>query len=152
MTSLSVVVPAHNEEATVESVVEEIVPVVQQLGKDYEMILVNDGSTDRTGEIGRTLAQRIPNFQLIEHFPNRHYGGALKAGFAKATKELIAFFPAEAARAHHPGPRATSRWQPSCKGIMNRPKDNSCELFLRHDPMLCLKKNGWPPTWSRGVE
>ena len=95
MTSLSVVIPAHNEEATVESVVEEIVPVVQQLGKDYEIILVNDGSTDRTGEIGRSLAQRIPNFQLIEHFPNRHYGGALKAGFAKATKELIAFFPAD---------------------------------------------------------
>jgi glycosyltransferase involved in cell wall biosynthesis len=95
MTSLSVVIPAHNEEATVESVIEEIVPVVQQLCKEYEIILVNDGSTDRTGEIGLTLTQSIPNVQLIEHFPNRHYGGALKAGFANATKELIAFFPAD---------------------------------------------------------
>jgi glycosyltransferase involved in cell wall biosynthesis len=95
MLSLSVVLPAHNEEATIESVVEEVLVVVQQLGVDYEIILVNDGSTDLTGEIGKTLVQRVPNFRLIEHFPSRHYGGALKAGFAAAAKELIAFFPAD---------------------------------------------------------
>ena len=95
MLSLSIVLPAHNEEATVESVVEEVYGVVQRLGMDYEIILVNDGSTDRTGEIARELARRIPNFRLVEHYPSRHYGGALKAGFAVATKELIAFFPAD---------------------------------------------------------
>lgn len=95
MLSLSVVLPAHNEETTVESVVEEVFAVVQQLGVDYEIIVVNDGSTDRTGEIGRTLARRIPHFRLVEHFPSRHYGGALKAGFSVAAKELIAFFPAD---------------------------------------------------------
>jgi glycosyltransferase involved in cell wall biosynthesis len=62
---------------------------------DYEIILVNDGSTDRTGEIGRDLAQRVPNFRLVEHHPNRGYGGSLKAGFAAATKDLVAFFPAD---------------------------------------------------------
>jgi glycosyltransferase involved in cell wall biosynthesis len=62
---------------------------------DYEIILVNDGSTDRTGEIARELDQRIPNFRLVEHYPNRGYGGALKAGFAAATKDLIAFTPAD---------------------------------------------------------
>jgi glycosyltransferase involved in cell wall biosynthesis len=62
---------------------------------DYEIILVNDGSTDRTGEIARELEQRIPNFRLVEHYPNRGYGGALKAGFAAATKDLIAFTPAD---------------------------------------------------------
>jgi glycosyltransferase involved in cell wall biosynthesis len=95
MSSLSIVLPAHNEEATVESAVEEVSGVAQQLGVDYEIILVNDGSTDRTGEIGRELARRIPNFRLVEHYPSRHYGGALKAGFAAAAKELIAFFPAD---------------------------------------------------------
>jgi glycosyltransferase involved in cell wall biosynthesis len=65
--------------------------VAQQLGMDYEIILVNDGSTDRTGEIARELEGRIPNFRLVEHYPNRGYGGALKAGFAAATKDLIAF-------------------------------------------------------------
>jgi glycosyltransferase involved in cell wall biosynthesis len=95
MQSLSVVIPAHNEEETVESVVEEVLTVVQHLGIDYEIILVNDGSTDRTGEIGRALAQRIPNFRLIEHSTCHHYGGSLKAGFTASTKELIAFFPAD---------------------------------------------------------
>jgi len=95
MPSLSIILPAYNEEANVESAVEKVSTVAQQLGMDYEIILVNDGSTDRTGEIGRELAQRIPNFRLVEHSPNRGYGGSLKAGFAAATKELIAFAPAD---------------------------------------------------------
>jgi glycosyltransferase involved in cell wall biosynthesis len=95
MPSLSVVLPAHNEGATVVDVVEEVSAILHELGVDNEIILVNDGSTDETGKIGRALAQRIPGFQLIEHFPSRHYGGALKAGFAVATKEFIAFFPTD---------------------------------------------------------
>jgi glycosyltransferase involved in cell wall biosynthesis len=95
MYSLSVVLPAHNEEATVADVAQEVFAVVQELGVDYEIILVNDGSTDRTGEVARELAQSIPSFRLVEHDPGRGYGGALKAGFAAATKELIAFFPTD---------------------------------------------------------
>jgi glycosyltransferase involved in cell wall biosynthesis len=95
MSSLSVVLPAYNEEENVESAVEEVSEAAQRLGMDYEIILVNDGSADRTGEIGRELARRIPNFRLVEHYPNRGYGGSLKAGFAAATKDLIAFFPSD---------------------------------------------------------
>jgi glycosyltransferase involved in cell wall biosynthesis len=95
MSSLSIVLPAYNEEANVESAVEQVSAVAQQLGMDYEIILVNDGSADRTGEIGRELEQRVPNFRLVEHYPNRGYGGSLKAGFAAATKDLIAFVPAD---------------------------------------------------------
>jgi len=95
MSGLSIVLPAYNEEANVESAVERVSTVAQQLGMDYEIILVNDGSTDRTGEIARELRERIPNFRLVEHYPNRGYGGALKAGFAAATKDLIVFVPAD---------------------------------------------------------
>ena len=95
MSSLSVVLPAYNEEANVESAVEGVSSVAQQLGMDYEIILVNDGSADRTGEIARELMQRIPNFRLVEHYPNRGYGGALRAGFAAAMGDLIAFVPAD---------------------------------------------------------
>ncbi len=95
MSSLSIVLPAYNEEKNAENAVKEVSAVAQGLGMDYEIILVNDGSADRTGEIGRELEQRIPNFRLVEHYPNRGYGGALKAGFAAATKELIAFTPAD---------------------------------------------------------
>jgi len=95
MSSLSIVLPAYNEEANVESAIERVSAVAQQLGMDYEIILVNDGSADRTGEIARELMQRVPNFQLVEHYPNRGYGGSLKAGFAAATKDLITFAPAD---------------------------------------------------------
>ncbi|MBN1976134.1 MAG: glycosyltransferase family 2 protein [Anaerolineae bacterium] len=95
MPSLSIVLPAYNEEENVASALEEVSTVAQQLGMDYEIILVNDGSADRTGDIGRELEQRIPNLRLVEHYPNRGYGGSLKAGFAAATKDLIAFTPAD---------------------------------------------------------
>jgi len=95
MLSLSVVLPAYNEEENVESAVEQVSAVAQQLRMDYEIILVNAGSADRTGEIARELMQRIPNFRLVEHYPNRGYGGSLKAGFAAAAKDLITFVPAD---------------------------------------------------------
>lgn len=96
MPSLSIVLPAYNEEANVVAAVEEVSQVARELKIDYEIILVNDGSRDRTGELARAeLGPRIPNFRLVEHFPNRGYGGALKAGFAAATKDLIVFIPAD---------------------------------------------------------
>ena len=96
MPSLSIVLPAYNEEANVVAAVEEVSQVAQEMKIDYEIVLVNDGSRDRTGELARTeLAPRIPNFRLVEHFPNRGYGGALKAGFAAAAKDLIVFIPAD---------------------------------------------------------
>jgi glycosyltransferase involved in cell wall biosynthesis len=95
MPSLSIVLPAYNEEENAEAAVTQVSEVAQGLGIDYEILLVNDGSADRTGDIGRELEQRVPNFRLVEHYPNRGYGGSLKAGFAAATKELIAFTPAD---------------------------------------------------------
>lgn len=96
MPSLSIVVPAYNEAANVVPAIEEISKVAQTLNTDYEIILVNDGSRDATGELARTqLIPRIPHFKLVEHFPNRGYGGALKAGFAAATQDLIAFTAAD---------------------------------------------------------
>src|SRR5450759_746740 len=96
MTSISIVIPAYNEQENVKAAVEKVSAIAEQLKLDYEILLVNDGSRDRTGEIAKTeLAPRIPHFRLIEHFPNRGYGGALKAGFAAATKDLIAFTHAD---------------------------------------------------------
>lgn len=95
MLSLSIVLPAYNEEGNVESAVDEVSTVAQQMGIDYEIVLVNDGSSDHTGKVARELVGRIRNLRIVEHFPNRGYGGALKAGFEAASKDLIAFFPAD---------------------------------------------------------
>jgi glycosyltransferase involved in cell wall biosynthesis len=95
MQGLSVVLIAYDEEATLEGVVKEVIGTVQKLCIDYEIILVNDGSRDRTGKIARDLKKYIPNFRIIEHSDNRGYGAALKSGFANAAKDLIAFFPTD---------------------------------------------------------
>jgi glycosyltransferase involved in cell wall biosynthesis len=96
MTSLSIVIPACNEQGNVRAAVQEVSSIAQRLDMDYEILLVNDGSRDQTGEIARAeLAPHIPHFRLVEDFPNRGYGGALKAGFAEATKDLIVFIPAD---------------------------------------------------------
>lgn len=96
MPSLSIVIPAYNEADNIVAAVADISAVAQTLGMEYEIILVNDGSRDRTSEIARAeLVDVVPHFRLVEHFPNRGYGGALKAGFAAATKDLIAFTPAD---------------------------------------------------------
>jgi glycosyltransferase involved in cell wall biosynthesis len=95
MLSLSVVIPAWNEEANVKAALTQVSQVLQSLDLDYEIILVNDGSRDRTGEIAKSLIGQIPRLKVVEHNPNRGYGGALKAGFAQATKDAIAFFPSD---------------------------------------------------------
>jgi len=95
MHSLSIVIPAYNEEANAAEAVRRVSRAAQDLGMDYEIIVVNDGSRDRTGEVLREMAPAPTHMRLVEHFPNRGYGGALKAGFAASTKELIAFLPAD---------------------------------------------------------
>ena len=95
MQSLSVVIPAFNEEPNVAAAVERVSSTLRNLGLDYEIIVVNDGSRDATGAEVRKLLGQVPRLRLVEHFPNRGYGGALKAGFAAATKDLVAFTPAD---------------------------------------------------------
>jgi len=95
MDSLSIVLPAYNEAENVAAAVAAVSEVAQTLGREYEILVVNDGSKDDTGPIVRELEPQVPGLRLIEHYPNRGYGGALKAGFAAATKDLIAFVPAD---------------------------------------------------------
>ena len=95
MPYLSVFLPAYNEEPNVRRAVEGVHAVADTLGLDYEIIVVNDGSADRTGEIAQEMMADIPRLRLAEHYPNRGYGGALKAGFAAAEGDLIAFVAAD---------------------------------------------------------
>ena len=64
-------------------------------GVRHEILAVNDGSRDRTGDVVRGLLPAIPELRLVEHFPNRGYGGALRAGFHTARHEWIAFLPGD---------------------------------------------------------
>lgn len=95
MVSLSFVIPAYNEEPNVAEALRRVSSVLQTLDLDYEIILVNDGSRDRTGEIARSMIGVIPNLRVVENDPNRGYGGALKTGFYAAIKDWIAFAPSD---------------------------------------------------------
>jgi glycosyltransferase involved in cell wall biosynthesis len=95
MHSLSIVIPAYNEEANIAEAIRRVSRAAQDLGLDHEILAVNDGSRDHTGDAIRSLLPAIPNLKLVEHYPNRGYGGALRAGFALAGKDLIAFIPAD---------------------------------------------------------
>jgi glycosyltransferase involved in cell wall biosynthesis len=92
---LTVVLPAHNEAATVADVVQEVHHTLAEWDVRSEIIVVDDGSTDGTGEIARALLPSVPSLRVLQHAPNRGYGGALKAGFAVARGEWIAFYPTD---------------------------------------------------------
>jgi glycosyltransferase involved in cell wall biosynthesis len=81
--------PAYNEEENIRPQVAEVVQVVSLLTSDFEVIVVNDGSRDRTGEIVRQLAAEYPQVRVLEHPKNLGYGAALYTGFYAATKELV---------------------------------------------------------------
>lgn len=87
--AVSIVYPAFNEEAVIERTVRETVKVLDELGYDYEVVIVNDGSKDRTHDILEALSKEFSQVRAI-HFPqNRGYSKALKEGFANAQKEFI---------------------------------------------------------------
>src|SRR5215467_14385467 len=86
---LSVVLPAYNEEALIAKTVSSCVEVLGVIAPDYEIIVVDDGSRDRTGAIADDLADANPRIHVVHNRPNRGYGGALMAGFDAATKPLV---------------------------------------------------------------
>jgi glycosyltransferase involved in cell wall biosynthesis len=86
---LSVVLPAFNEEANIERVVRDCVAYLDGKGLDYELLVVNDGSRDRTGEILNRLATELPRLRPQHHPQNRGYGAALRTGFDAAAKRFV---------------------------------------------------------------
>jgi glycosyltransferase involved in cell wall biosynthesis len=86
---LSVVLPAYNEEANIERVVRSCVAYLEARMPDYELLVVNDGSHDRTGEILNRLQNEFPRLRPLHHPQNRGYGAALRTGFDAASKRFV---------------------------------------------------------------
>jgi 1,2-diacylglycerol 3-alpha-glucosyltransferase len=89
--SISVIFPAYNEEGNLLHAVEQAIHCVKPLFPDWEVIVVNDGSQDKTGEIIDALAEQNPRLIALHHPSNQGYGAALKTGIQQASKELIFF-------------------------------------------------------------
>lgn len=87
--SISLFLPAFNDERTIGTLVEAAIGLLDSLTSDYEVIVINDASTDSTGQVLDQLASTSPRVRIIHHPRNLGYGGALRTGFSTATKELI---------------------------------------------------------------
>lgn len=92
---LSLVIPAYNEAAGIRQAIAEADEALARLTTDYEVLIVDDGSRDKTADIVRVEAQQRPRVRLLQHEDNRGYGAALRTGFLAARFELVAFTDAD---------------------------------------------------------
>jgi len=86
---ISVFFPFYNEQENIERITLKAADILERYGLDYEIILVNDGSGDRTGQIADALVAANPRIRAVHHDVNRGYGAALKSGFENATKPWV---------------------------------------------------------------
>lgn len=87
---ISVFFPFYNEEANITSTVTKAINVLDKVAKEWEILMVNDGSSDNTLKIARKLAKEDNRLKVINHRQNKGYGEALKSGFYNAKHSWIA--------------------------------------------------------------
>jgi glycosyltransferase involved in cell wall biosynthesis len=87
--SISAFFPCYNDEKTIAPLVVEAEAQLKCLTDDYEIIVVNDGSRDGSAAVLAKLADTVPHLKVVTHEVNRGYGGALRTGFATASKDLV---------------------------------------------------------------
>jgi len=92
---ISVFFPAYNLETKIEKTVKNAFSMVPKLAERYEIIVINDGSKDKTGEVLKRLKSKYKNLRIITHKVNKGYGAALKSGFYGSKYSWIAFTDAD---------------------------------------------------------
>jgi glycosyltransferase involved in cell wall biosynthesis len=127
-TGLSIFFPAYNDSGTIASLVITALRTARKLTPDHEVIVINDGSKDGTAEILDELASIYPQVRVVHHEVNRGYGGALRSGFATATRELIFYTDGDA------------QYDPAEMSLLWRRFDETVDLvngykISRSDPM-----------------
>src|SRR6188508_2447225 len=127
-TGLSIFFPAYNDSGTIASLVIMALQTARTLTPDHEVIVVNDGSADNTAEILDELARTYPEVRVVHHETNRGYGGALRTGFANATRELVFYTDGDA------------QYDPAEMDVLWRRFDDSVDLvngykISRSDPL-----------------
>lgn len=130
--SLSVFFPACNEQDIIGSTVESARSVLTGITPDFEILVVDDGSTDRTAAIVTDIAAGDERVRLVRHERNRGYGAALRTGFANARKQLVFFSDADGQfdLGELPGLLALLNKAPVVLGYRIRRSDPPHRLFI----------------------
>ena len=92
---LSVFLPAYNEEKMLAQTTQKVDEVLKKIANDYEIIIIDDGSKDKTGEIADKLASQNKKIKVIHHSPNRGYGAVLKSGMYAARFPWVVLIDAD---------------------------------------------------------
>ena len=91
LAGLSFFFPVYDEEDNLGPMVEEALATLPRFADELEIIVVDDGSHDRTGAIADSLAAAHPSVRVVHHRPNRGYGAALRSGFQASTMPFLFF-------------------------------------------------------------
>ncbi len=94
--SVSAFFPCYNDEFSIAGMVRDVRSALVSAVDDFEIIVVDDGSTDGSLAVLRALADEVPELRIVVHEANRGYGGALQSGFAAATKQWIFYTDGDA--------------------------------------------------------
>lgn len=94
--SITAFFPAYNDAGTIASMVVVVHRTLEEITDDFEVIVVENGSTDYTVEVLEDLAKRYEKLRVLTHRQPLGYGGALRVGFANATKDLIFYTDGDA--------------------------------------------------------
>ncbi len=93
--TISLIIPAYNEEDCIEATVRESYGVLKDMGKSFELIVVNDGSTDRTPQLLDTLKAEVNELRILDLVPQSGQSAGFGAGFAKARGNVIVLMDAD---------------------------------------------------------
>lgn len=136
--SISVFFPCYNEVANIKPLVIKSLSTIERMTKDFELILIDDGSSDGTAELIDELAAKYPEVKAIHHPSNSGYGAALQTGFRAATKELVFYTDGDA--------QFNIAELPDILPLINRCDIVSCFRINRQEGPL-RKLNAW--CWTR---
>lgn len=138
--SISVFFPCYNEEDNVANITNDATKVLEDIGADYEIIIVNDGSSDNTGLIADELAGADDRIRVIHHPANFGYGAALQSGFNAAGRELVFYTDGDG--------QFDIKELPGLLELIKECDIVSCYRINRRDNLI-RKINGW--CWTKLV-
>jgi len=138
--SISVFFPCYNEQDNITRTVEQAVTILDKINADFEVIVVNDGSSDATGQIADGIASRDSRVKVVHHRTNLGYGAALQSGFKAAAKKIVFYTDGDG--------QFDINELPPLLPLIEQYDIVSCYRLNRQDPLI-RRINGW--CWTKLV-